>query len=425
MASNTNVNLRDAVLYSVFVRDHTPEGTFRALESDLDRLRSLGVDILWLMPIHPIGEVNRKGSVGSPYAIRDYRAVNPDMGTVEDLQHLVGECHKRGMRLIIDVVYNHTSPDSVLAHDHPEFFLRDENGNPTRRVADWSDIVDLDYRNAPLWDYQIETLVQWAKIVDGFRCDVASSVPLAFWCRAREAVAQVRPDAIWLAESVHGIHNRYMRAQGAVAVSDGDLYRAFDMTYDYDIWPHIEEMFEDRRNFKTYLHMLNMQEAAYTDNYVKLRCFENHDQPRLASRVTSEEALHNYLAMLYFLRGTTLLYSGMEFAPRHQVSLFEKEDSFAEKNEDLQEYLRTLRKMKAALPLSASGFWAEEGAEGIAVMYYDCPTQHVRGVFSPYGCRGSVKVDLPDGEYENLLGGMVTVKNGTVAFEGKPLVFGN
>ena len=104
MASNTNLNLRDAVLYSVFVRDHTPEGTFRALESDLDRLRSLGVDILWLMPIHPIGEVNRKGSVGSPYANRDYRAVNPDMGTVEDLQDLVGECHKRGMKLIIDVV---------------------------------------------------------------------------------------------------------------------------------------------------------------------------------------------------------------------------------------------------------------------------------------------------------------------------------
>lgn len=425
MAKNTNLALRDAVMYSVFVRDHTPEGTFRALEGDLDRLRSLGVDILWLMPIHPIGEVNRKGSVGSPYAIRDYRAVNPDMGTVEDLAHLVEECHKRDMKCIIDVVYNHTSPDSVLAHDHPEFFLRDAEGNPTRRVEEWSDIVDLDYSNAPLWDYQLETLVQWAKIVDGFRCDVASSVPLAFWCRAREAVEKVRPDAIWLAESVFGIHNRYMRAQGAVAASDGDMYQAFDMTYDYDIWPHVEEMLSSPHGLKTYLHMLNVQEAIYTENYIKLRCYENHDQPRLASYANTEEELHNFLAMLYFLRGTTLLYSGMEFAPRHQVSLFEKEYSFAEKNEDLQPLLRTLRKMKAALPLSASGFWAEEGAEGIAVMHYDCPTQHVRGVFSPYGCRGSVAVSLPDGTYENLLGGTVTVKNGCVEFSGTPLVFGN
>ena len=116
MAINTDITLRQQVLYSVFVRTHTPEGTFRALEGDLDRLRSLGVDILWLMPIHPIGEVSRKGTWGSPYAIRDYRAVNPDMGTVEDLAHLVAACHARDMRCIIDVVYNHTSPDSVLAH---------------------------------------------------------------------------------------------------------------------------------------------------------------------------------------------------------------------------------------------------------------------------------------------------------------------
>lgn len=424
MASNTDLSLRDKVLYSVFVRDHTPDGTFRALEGDLDRLRELGADILWLMPIHPIGEVSRKGSVGSPYAICDYRAVNPDMGTAADLQHLVDACHERGMRLIIDVVYNHTSPDSVLAQEHPEFFLLDEEGKPTRRVADWSDIVDLDYHNEALWDYQIETLVQWAKIVDGFRCDVASSVPVEFWCRAREAVAKVRPDAIWLAESVHGIHNRILRSHGAVAVSDGDLYRAFDITYDYDIWPHIEETFASSKGLPTFLHMLNMQEAAYTDNYIKLRCFENHDQPRLASRVETEESLRNYLAMLYFLRGTTLLYSGMEFAPRHQVSLFEKEDAFAEKNVDLQPYLRTLRKMKAALPLTDAAFWAQEGSEGIAVLFYDCPTTHVRGIFGLYGHRGEVAVELPDGVYENLLGGTVTVEKGCVAFTGEPLVFG-
>ena len=120
MASNTDLSLRHQVIYSIFVRGHTKEGTFRALEADLDRLRWLGADILWLMPIHPIGEAGRKGTVGSPYAIRDYRAVNPDMGTEDDLRHLVDAIHQRGMKCIIDVVYNHTSPDSVLAKTHPQ-----------------------------------------------------------------------------------------------------------------------------------------------------------------------------------------------------------------------------------------------------------------------------------------------------------------
>ena len=202
MAGNTDLSLRHQVIYSVFVRGHTKDGTFRALEGDLDRLKGLGADILWLMPIHPIGEEGRKGTIGSPYAIRDYRAVNPDMGTIDDLRHLVDAIHDRGMKCIIDVVYNHTSPDSVLAAEHPEFFLRDEQGKPTRKVADWWDIVDLDYTNRDLWRYQIDTLKQWAAIVDGFRCDVASAVPVEFWQQAHDEVETVRPGCLWLAESV-------------------------------------------------------------------------------------------------------------------------------------------------------------------------------------------------------------------------------
>ena len=209
MAQQTDTQLRGKLMYSVFVRNHTPEGTFQALERDLDRIAALGTDIIWLLPIHPIGEVSRKGTLGSPYAIRDYRGVNPEYGTLGDLMHLVAQIHERGMKCIIDVVYNHTSPDSVLAAGHPEFFLRDEMGRPTRRVAEWSDIVDLDYRNLDLWKYQIETLKIWAEIVDGFRCDVASSVPAAFWREAREQVML----QIWADELDEELEDAIVRRQ--------------------------------------------------------------------------------------------------------------------------------------------------------------------------------------------------------------------
>ena len=170
MAIDTDRSLQTQVIYSVYVRAHTPEGTFRAVIPDLDRIRSLGTDIIWFLPIHPIGVEGKKGSLGCPYANRDYRDVNPAYGTMEDFKALVDEIHARGMKVMIDVVYNHTSPDSVLYKTHPEYFYHDENGRPGNRYGDWAGVIDLDYNVPELWDYQIESLRFWASIVDGFRC---------------------------------------------------------------------------------------------------------------------------------------------------------------------------------------------------------------------------------------------------------------
>jgi glycosidase len=169
MAENTNIQLRSDVIYSIYVRNHTQDGTFKAVIADLDRIKALGTDIIWFMPIHPIGVKGKKGSLGCPYANQDYRSVNPEYGTMEDFQQLVDEIHARGMKCIIDVVYNHTSPDSVLTREHPEFFYRKPDGNMGNRVGDWTDVVDLDYNCKELWDYQIDSLKMWADIVDGFR----------------------------------------------------------------------------------------------------------------------------------------------------------------------------------------------------------------------------------------------------------------
>ena len=393
MAANTDLKLRHQVIYSIFVRGHTKEGTFRALEGDLDRLRALGADILWLMPIHPIGEEGRKGTMGSPYAIRDYRAVNPDMGTVDDLRHLVDAIHERGMKCIIDVVYNHTSPDSVLAAEHPEFFLRDQQGKPTRKVADWWDIVDLDYTNRDLWRYQIDTLKQWA----------------------------VRPGCIWLAESVHGAHVLAMRKMGAYCATDTELHQVFDMSYDYDVWPWYEGVLTGKVTLREYANILNYQELTYPNSYVKTRYLENHDTPRGASWMHSDTQLDNWLAFLYFQRGATMLYSGMEYAPCERVDFFENQSNYGDMRRDVQLQLRKLKEIKETLPITG-GYWLEE-TDGLMLGHYEGPEGKVLGVFDllEHGA-GRVKVELPDGTYRNRLGGSVTVADGHLTFDGAPVV---
>lgn len=200
MASDTPSSYHNLIIYEIYVRNHGANGTFKDVERDLHRLHTLGVDILWFMPIHPIGVMNKKGSLGCPYSVRDYTRVNPEYGTKQDFSHLIERAHELGMKVMIDVVYNHTAHDSVLAKAHPEYFRQDANGKLVTTMPEWSDVVDLKHTQPELSRYLIETLINWVKLgVDGFRCDVASLVPKEFWMKARKEVAKVKPKVIWLA----------------------------------------------------------------------------------------------------------------------------------------------------------------------------------------------------------------------------------
>ena len=424
MAVNTDKTLQHQLIYSVFVRNHTPEGTFRALERDLDRLSALGTDIVWLMPIHPIGEVGRKGTLGSPYAIRDYRGINPEYGTVEDFHHLVDTIHVRGMKCIIDVVYNHTSPDSVLAHTHPEWFFHDEQGRPSRHVADWWDVVDLDYTHKELWRYQIDTLKMWAEIVDGFRCDVASFVPVEFWRQARNAVAKVNPDCIWLAETVHLSYGCLARRQGIYSALDYDAYSAFDMEYEYDVREVFDKYLRNEAALSHYTDMLNFQEGCYPANYNKLRFLENHDQPRICSFVRDERALINYTAMLYFIKGTTLIYAGQEFENDHLPSLFDIDKMDRNTGRDISGLMRTLYGIKQRFGEADWFTAAADDTNDIAVMQRGSQGKRFMGIFSLKAKGADVSIAVPDGEYENLIdSSTVTVSGGMLHCGGKPIIF--
>ena len=357
MARHTDPALQRQVIYSIYVRSHTPEGTFLSVIPDLDRIRALGTDIIWFLPIHPIGVQGKKGSLGCPYANRDYRAVNPAYGTLEDFKRLVDEIHARGMKVMIDVVYNHTSPDSVLFAEHPEFFYRRPDGRPGNRVGEWTDVIDLDYSQPGLWDYQLESLCYWAGIVDGFRCDVASLVPEPFWRMARSLVARVRPDFIWLAETVHTGFGNLCRREGLAAARDVELFEDFDLEYEYDIRETFDAYLAGRLPLSAWMDALNFQEAIYPANYNKMRFLENHDQPRIASLVTEERSLEAFTALLFFLKGTTLLYAGQEFCDAHRPSLFEREP-IDRTGRDLSSLLRRLADIKREVLAPDDWFFA-------------------------------------------------------------------
>ena len=422
MAKNTEISLRNKVIYSVYVRNHTNDGTFNAVAEDLDRIKSLGTDIIWFMPIHPIGVKNKKGSLGCPYANKDYRTTNPKYGTMDDFKSLVEKIHAKGMKCIIDVVYNHTSPDSNLSVEHPEFFYRKPDGNFGNKVGDWSDIIDLDYSNKELWQYQIDSLVMWAKIVDGFRCDVASFVPVEFWKQAREAVAKVNPDCIWLAESVHSSFNVFSRKSGIYTASVYELFDAFDMEYDYDIREVFDKYLKGETSLSHYLDMFNYQEAIYPQNYDKMRCLENHDQPRICHYVKNRSDLENYTAFLYFLKGSTLIYAGQEFGCDETPSLFDKDVFPRNTGIDLSNLLAKLDTIKKTVLDDDDYFKADADDDDIAILERDNKSKKV-GIFSLKSKSADVKVDLPDGDYKNEISGeTVAVSNGKIHCNGNAII---
>lgn len=425
MAKQTSKELRNRVMYQIFVRNFSKEGTFKAVIKELDRIKDLGTDIVWFAPIHPIGKKNRKGSLGSPYAISDYRAINPEYGTLEDFKKVVEEIHDRGMKCMIDVVYNHTSPDSVLAKEHPEWFYHKADGSFGNRVGDWTDIIDLDYSHKELWDYQIETLKMWAGIVDGFRCDVAPLVPIDFWIRAREEVETIRPGCLWLSESIDPAFIMTMRDMGLTAQSDGEMYRAFDILYDYDIYYYLTDFVSGKGSLDTYAEAMNRQEYIYPDNYVKLRFLENHDQPRAGFLFPNIKALRNATAFLFFQKGMTLIYAGQEKAVTHLPSLFDKDPVMwkDKTNTDLSDFMKTLSQIKRDELFTDSTYRVKTYEDDVLKAIHSRGKKKAIGIFSLRGKAGIIPINAPDGVYVNRIDGRsVEILHGYISIDGEPVI---
>ena len=303
--------LRDGVVYEVFTRQFSPEGDFNGVTAKLDKLKELGVTIVWLMPVHPIGEKLRKGSYGSPYAARDYYAINPDYGTKDDLKHLVSEAHKRDIKVILDMVLLHTAWDNVLMA-HPDFYLHDAGGKITPPVPEWTDVAGLNYKNPALQQYMIAMLEHWIKEfdLDGFRCDTASMLPTSFWEEARAALSKIKPDLILLAE----------------ADKPELVTNAFDIDYEWPLLGTLRKVLEKSKPASEIQATWKNDLKRYPQGALHLMMSDNHDQTRAVSRFGVSGALAAS-ALIFTLNGVPLIYNGMEVGDTtesHDPALFEK-----------------------------------------------------------------------------------------------------
>lgn len=335
---------KDATIYQLNTRQFTPEGTFRAAEGHLPRLKALGVDILWVMPIHQIGESNRKGSLGSPYAVKDYYSVNPEFGTLDDLKHFVNAAHEMGFHVIFDWVANHSAWDNPLVTQHPEWYVRDWKGDfrPTP-WWDWPDIIDFDYEQEGLRRFMTEALKYWVREVDidGYRCDVAGYVPTDFWNNARKELDAIKP-VFMLAEW----ENRDLHAE------------AFDMTYAWSWFDAVHNLCMGKADLGALFVYYSWNEKAFPMDGYRMTFVTNHDKN--AWEGTEFEnfgpGLEAAIVLSVVGEGLPLIYNGQEAGNPRRLQFFER-DPIAWRDHPLGELYRKLFALKKANTALWNGRW--------------------------------------------------------------------
>ena len=321
--------LKNKIIYQVFVRNFTKEGTFNALKEKLDYIKNLGTDIIYLLPISPIGKVNRKGSLGSPYSISDYMAINEELGSEEDFVSLINKTHEMGMKIMIDIVFNHTSRDSFIYKNHNEWMYKNEKGECANKVGDWSDVYDLDTTNDELIAYLVNVIRYYSSLgVDGYRFDVASLISKKFYEALKEMLDKEYPETILLAESIHASFNNYVRSIGFNALSDSELYSlGFDLCYMYNTIEPFDSYIKEKneRYLDIYKVLLNNEEAYNPSSALRIRGLENHDQPRLIELNKNKRVRRNLASFPTFMKGPMFIYNGLESKADHQPTLFDKD----------------------------------------------------------------------------------------------------
>ena len=338
---------KDAILYQINTRQFTPEGTFVAAQRELPRLKELGVDILWLMPIHPIGEENRKGTLGSPYAVKDYYGVNPEFGTPEELKAFIDAAHDQGFKVILDLVANHTAWDHPLRTEHPDWYEKSWDGDfrPTP-WWDWSDIVDLDWSEPGVRQHVGEAMEMWVRDyeVDGFRADVAGYVPVDFWETMRARLDKIRP--VFMLGEVQ--QTAWHRA-------------AFDATYAWDWHNTTKRVAKAQGDATSFYGYYAENESLWPREAMRMTYIENHDSNAWEGTMAENygDALEAFTALSFTGEGLPLIHNGMEACNAKRLEFFERDPIDWDQNPDCSygDLLKDLIAFRDANPALHNGKW--------------------------------------------------------------------
>lgn len=343
----------DATIYEVNVRQYTTEGTFSAFEEHIPRLQELGVDILWFMPIQTIGEVERKGTLGSYYSIQNYTEVNGEFGTLQDFKSVVDKAHASGMKVILDWVANHTSRDAVWL-ENEDWYVTDSDGKIVAPY-DWSDVAKLNYNNEDMRDAMVQSMLWWVHEtdIDGFRCDVANEVPTDFWLSVTDSLKAIKPNIFMLAEAEEPELNN----------------KAFDAYYAWDFHHKMNMVAKGEGNVDSLRLSLNKMNSRFDDRAIPMYFTSNHDENSWNGTEFERmgDAVSIFAALTYVLPGMPLIYNGQEVGFNRRLEFFEKDnidwsDSGSKfQFTDLYVQLNAFKKSNSAL------FTQEKGGEMVEV----------------------------------------------------------
>ncbi len=341
---------RSANIYEVNIRQYTPEGTFRAFEKHLPRLRRMGVDILWIMPVNPISKAMRKGTLGSYYAVSDYHAVNPEYGNLDDFRHLVAEAHRQGFKVILDWVANHTGWDNVWVEQHPDWYKRNAKGElegyhytdlSDHHEEVWADVIGLDYSKPEVREGMIEAMSYWVREtgIDGFRCDVAWTLPVDFWDEARTRLDRIKP-VFMLAEA----DTPEMQA------------RAFDMTYDWVLYHMLVKVAQGQADARDLARIYTDPKRRYPAGAYRMTFTSNHDENswKGSDRELYGDAADAMAVLAATLPGMPLIYSGQEDGLDKRLAFFDK-DPIVWGNHRRADFYAGLLELKHRRPALSSG----------------------------------------------------------------------
>lgn len=301
---------KNVVLYEINIRQFTDEGTITAFEKHLPRLKELGVDVLWFMPVHPIGVENRKGELGSYYSVKNYKDINPEFGTLNDFKTMVSKAHEMGFYVMLDWVPNHTAWDNPLAIEHPEFYMQNSTGVFIPPIGtDWTDVIQLDWSQPGLHDYMIEALSFWVNLgVDGFRVDHPHKTPKEFWERARLALEEIQP-VLMLAENEEQTYF---------------LEKGFDMNYSWELHHMMNRVAQGKDSVKALVKYFVKEGELFPPNVYRMRFLSNHDENSWQGTIGERmgEAHRVFAVFMFTMPGTPLIYNGQEACLSERLEFF-------------------------------------------------------------------------------------------------------